>query len=197
MFTITSCWLECFLSLIAYLSCFPGDSDCRVCLQCGRLRFDPCVGKIPLRRKWQPIPVFLPGKSRVFRSLVGYSPWGIKEWGTTEWLTHTHTPAFFSTAKGWFIFAIVFCCCCVFIFDFAPLVNIHAFHIMHANSKAEWHTLDYEGHVSKNGTWERKKLLHIPPALNQQFHSLSSPLLMIWFFFHSNFRLLTSRTAQG
>ena len=25
--------------------------------------FDPWVGQIPLRRKWQPTPAFLPGKS--------------------------------------------------------------------------------------------------------------------------------------
>ena len=31
--------------------------------QCKRCRFDPWVRKIPWRRKWQPIPVFLPGKS--------------------------------------------------------------------------------------------------------------------------------------
>ena len=31
------------------------------------------------RRKWQPAPVFLPGKSHGQRSLVGYSPWGRKE----------------------------------------------------------------------------------------------------------------------
>ena len=34
---------------------------------------------IPWRRKWQPTPVFLPGKSHGWRSLVGYSPWGCKE----------------------------------------------------------------------------------------------------------------------
>ncbi|XP_055446599.1 uncharacterized protein LOC129659367 isoform X16 [Bubalus kerabau] len=28
-----------------------------------RCRFHPWVGKIPLRRKWQPTPVFLPGES--------------------------------------------------------------------------------------------------------------------------------------
>ena len=27
-----------------------------------------------MRRKWQPTPVFLPGKSHGWRSLVGYSP---------------------------------------------------------------------------------------------------------------------------
>ena len=35
---------------------------------------DPWVGKIPSRRAWQPIPVFLPGKPHGQRSLVGYSP---------------------------------------------------------------------------------------------------------------------------
>ena len=30
------------------------------------------------RRKWQPTPVFLPGKSHGQRSLVGYSSWGCK-----------------------------------------------------------------------------------------------------------------------
>ena len=33
----------------------------------------------PWRRKWQPTPVFLPGKSHGPRSLVGYGPWGRKE----------------------------------------------------------------------------------------------------------------------
>ena len=32
-------------------------------LQCGRLGFDPWVGKIPWRRAWRPTPVFLPGES--------------------------------------------------------------------------------------------------------------------------------------
>ena len=31
--------------------------------QCRRCGFDPWVGKIPWRRKWQPTPVSLPGKS--------------------------------------------------------------------------------------------------------------------------------------
>ena len=38
----------------------------------------------PWRRKWQPIPVFLPGKSHQQRSLAGYSPWGRKELDMTE-----------------------------------------------------------------------------------------------------------------
>ena len=48
----------------------------------------------PWRRKWQPTPVFLPGKSHRQRSLIGYSPWGRKESDTTEWLhfTSLHVP---------------------------------------------------------------------------------------------------------
>ena len=34
--------------------------------------------KIPWKRKWQPTPVFLPGKSHRQRSLVDYSLWGHK-----------------------------------------------------------------------------------------------------------------------
>ena len=47
-------------------------------------RFNPWVGKIPWRRKWQPTPVFLPGESHGQRSLVGFSPRGHKESDTTE-----------------------------------------------------------------------------------------------------------------
>ena len=49
--------------------------------QCRRGRFDPWVGKIPLRRKWQPTPVFWPGESHGQRSLAGYRPWGRKRVG--------------------------------------------------------------------------------------------------------------------
>ena len=45
--------------------------------------------KIPWRRKWQPTPVLLPGKSHGRRSLLDYSPWGCKELDTTERL-HFH-----------------------------------------------------------------------------------------------------------
>ena len=56
-------------------TCSSGD-----CLQCTRPGFDPWVGKISWRIKWQPTPVFLPGKSHGQRSLAGDSPWGHKSW---------------------------------------------------------------------------------------------------------------------
>ena len=42
--------------------------------------FNPWVGEILWRRKWQPAPVLLPGKSHGWRSLAGYSPWVTKSW---------------------------------------------------------------------------------------------------------------------
>ena len=62
---------------------------------CGRHRnceFDHWVGKIPWRRKWQPTPEFLLEESYGQRSLMGYSPWVLKESDMTECLsTHSLT----------------------------------------------------------------------------------------------------------
>jgi len=64
---------------------FPGGSEGKAsACNVGDPGFNPWVGKIPWRRKWQSIPVLLPGKSQGWRSLVGYSPWGHKESDTTE-----------------------------------------------------------------------------------------------------------------
>ena len=69
---------------------FPGGSDGKsICLQWGRPGFDPWVGKILWRRKWQPTPVLLPGKFQGWRNLIGYNPWGHKESDMTERL-HFH-----------------------------------------------------------------------------------------------------------
>ena len=40
--------------------------------------------EVPWRRKWQPTPVLLAGKSHGQRSLVGYSPWGHRGLDMTE-----------------------------------------------------------------------------------------------------------------
>ena len=83
-----------FLWLSSILLGFPGGlevkesiSKCRSLRRCG---FDPCVGTIPWRRKWQPSPVFLLGFYGQ-KSLADYSPWGHKEWDMSEWLSmHIH-----------------------------------------------------------------------------------------------------------
>jgi len=48
-----------------------------------RCRFDPWVRKIPWRREWLPMAVFLPGEFHGQRKLAGYSPCGQKS-DTTE-----------------------------------------------------------------------------------------------------------------
>ena len=57
---------------------FPGGLNCKEssCSAGDWVRF--LVGQIPWRRKWQPTPIFLPGKSHEQRCLAGYSPWGRK-----------------------------------------------------------------------------------------------------------------------
>ena len=70
-------WCELF-------GCLDGkDSACNA----RRPGFNLWVGKIPWRRKWQPIPVFLPGKLHGWRSLAGYSPWGHKASDITKQLS--------------------------------------------------------------------------------------------------------------
>ena len=67
---ITYQFLGTLLIILLYQhKCFPGGSeDKESACQCRRSGFHP------QRRKWQPTPVFLPGKSHGQRSLVVYSP---------------------------------------------------------------------------------------------------------------------------
>ena len=80
--------------------------------------FDLWVGKIPWRRKWQPIPVLLPGKFSGRRSLVGYSPWGHKESDTAKQLH--------STSLTHLLFSDMFypICCIVLFFLFSSLIHL-------------------------------------------------------------------------
>ena len=54
-------------------------------------------------RKWQSLPVFLPGKSHGQHSLMGhspYSPWGYKDLDRTDW-AHYNCPAYWPKAVSW------------------------------------------------------------------------------------------------
>ena len=68
-----------------------------VSCQCRKSEFDPWIRKIPWRRKWQPTPIFLAGKSYGQWSREGYSPWGCKrvrqDWASTN--MHLHIYAYF------------------------------------------------------------------------------------------------------
>ena len=84
LFTI----LDLKVSVPKWLSGKEGTSQCRR----RRCRgFDPWVRKIPWSGKWQPTPVFLPGKSHGHRSLVGHSPVGRKESDMTETTEHARS----------------------------------------------------------------------------------------------------------
>ena len=76
------CLFKCLLCKSTMPVC--GSDGKSVCLQCGRPGFNPWDGKISWRRKRQLTPVFLPGEPHGRRSLVGYSPWGLKESDMTE-----------------------------------------------------------------------------------------------------------------
>ena len=97
--------------------------------QCSRDRFSPWVRKIPWRRKWQPTPGFLSGKSHGQRSLVGYSPWGRKSvghdlvtkqqwnllmstffiWQTFNWLFYYYYVCFITIFSCFYIFYWISC----------------------------------------------------------------------------------------
>ena len=80
---------RCLWVLSSHPLGLPSSSDSKEsACKCRRPGFDPWVGKIPWRRKWQPTLVFLPGESYGQRSLAGYSPWGPKESDATNTNTH-------------------------------------------------------------------------------------------------------------
>ena len=63
--------------LSLYILSFPGGSDGKKASACNSRdpSWIPWFGKIPWRRKWQPTPVFSPGKFHRLRSLVGSRGW--------------------------------------------------------------------------------------------------------------------------
>ena len=69
---------------------FPGIPVVKTLLPVQEMWVGSLAWKIPWRRKWQPAPVFLPGKSHGQRSLAGYGPWGCKELDTTLQLNNNN-----------------------------------------------------------------------------------------------------------
>ena len=83
----TPIWCSCCYTWLWWTWGFPGgiSGEESSCQRRGHKRrgFSPWVGKIPWRRKWQPIPAFLLGEFHGQGSLVCCSPWGCKESDTT------------------------------------------------------------------------------------------------------------------
>ena len=79
LFVITILLISSTLYWQLFLRWHSGKEFTCQCRRRKRHGFNPCVRKIPWRKKWQPAPVFLPGKSHGQRNLVGYCPWGRKK----------------------------------------------------------------------------------------------------------------------
>ena len=81
--------------LVPYQVGLPGDSVGKesACSSgdAGNTGSIPESGRSPGGRAWQPATGFLPGESRGWRGLAGYSPQSCKELGMTEWLS-MHQP---------------------------------------------------------------------------------------------------------
>ena len=92
---------------IGLLKWFSGEESFCQCRSHRRHGFNPWVGKIPWRRKWQLTPVFLPGKFHGQRSLVGYSPWGHQESDMTERLPLIHLVYLLFCWKFWVNFLLL------------------------------------------------------------------------------------------
>ena len=71
--------------------------------RCKRRGFHPWVRKIHWSGKWQPAPVFLPGNSDGQRSLVCYSPWGLRV--EQDSVNKNNTPPDLSSLEGSLLFS--------------------------------------------------------------------------------------------
>jgi len=109
----------------------------------------PGSGRVPWRRKWQPIPVFLPGKSHGQRSLVHH--WGHKEWDRTEHTyTHVKNISFrnrkvdlYHKYKGLCLGNIRFHPCYSMWQIFLPFSDWIVFHYIHTHTLVHTHTALY------------------------------------------------------
>ena len=79
------------LTLFIYINILTYGASLVAQMQGRRPRFNPCVRKVLWRRKWQPTPVFLPGKSQEQRCLVGYVVQGAAKGLDTTWRLNNHS----------------------------------------------------------------------------------------------------------
>ena len=85
-----------FLSTsLGFLGGTCGKESTHQCRRYKSLRFDPWMWKISWRRKWKPIPIFLPGKIPWIEESGRLKSMGSQrvrhDWAHTH--THTHTPS--------------------------------------------------------------------------------------------------------
>ena len=113
----TPCFYLHTLSSLSYFyqcphhySGFPGGTSGKEpACQCRRCKFDALGQEDPWRRKWQPTPVFLPGKFHGQRSLGVYSPWSCRvrhDWATEYTYLNSTTICNTTSFFTWFVYCL-------------------------------------------------------------------------------------------
>ena len=138
----------------------------------------PGSGRFPWHRKWQPTPVFLPGKFHWQGSLAGYNPWGHKESydRATEHSTacmHTHV-----TGANW-----------VNITPFMSLADVHFIGLLR-ESLVGWVPKDHSGNSST-----MLPMPTFPLSLFQFFYSLHLGALRSFLKINTCIIVLVSNSA--
>ena len=87
---------------------FPGGSVVKNLPACRRHGFDPWVRKVPWRRKWQPTPLFLLGKSNGQRSRGATVHGVIKDSDTTEQLNNNEHDLLLSNSFEKHLTSVIF-----------------------------------------------------------------------------------------
>ena len=120
-------------------------------------------------RKWQPTPVFLPGKSHELRILVGYIPWGRKESDMTERL-HFH-------------FLISICLLCNHPLYFFSLITLLRFLMVKSNISLGQCHIAFENMCYFQISFDNIDFWHNPKVIREQtlydFNTFRS-----WTFLH-------------
>ena len=110
------------------------------------------VRKIPWRRKWQPISIFLLGYSHQQRSLVGYSSWGCKELDTVELAEHAQS-------SQW-VFLVTLRQHAWRVVSFSGMKNVDLFVVVQSLFVTPW-TSAHQASLSFNISWSLLKLMPI------------------------------------
>ena len=114
------------------------------------------VRKIPWRRKWEPISVFLLGYSHKQRSLVGDSSWGCKELDTVELTEHAQS-------SQW-VFLVTLRQHACRVVSFFGMKNVDLFVAVRSLFVTPW-TSAHQASLSFNISWSLLKLMFIKSVI--------------------------------
>ena len=155
---------QCLIYIFVYICTrgFPvGTGGKESACQCKRCRFDPWVRKIPWRRKWHLVPVYLLEKIQWTEEMGELSPWGPKESDTIEQLStymyvrmciyaYLHTCKYVLSCKC--IYISVLCICNYFVFTLMKIICLLFFFFFKEKKSRSWCPVsDAERSISNKG----------------------------------------------